>query len=120
MSTNINDVIEQLTSFLKTETRTETVVGQPFQLGEYTCVPVIRIGFGLGYGGGEGESEKQGKGGGSGGGAGMGIEPMGFLATHGSEITFIPSRSSYGLTAAFEKLPDLLATFIEKQKESKN
>lgn len=112
MQTNFDDVLTKVTDFLKSEAKTETVVGEEFILGEFTCVPVIRVGLGFGYGGGEGKDEKKGQGGGSGAGAGIGIEPLGFLATRGSEISFIPSKNSKGLAAAFEKMPDVLEKYL--------
>ncbi|MCF8244977.1 MAG: sporulation protein [Saprospiraceae bacterium] len=112
MKTNFDEVLSKVTEFLKTEARTETVVGKEFKLGEFTCVPVIRVGLGFGYGAGEGGDEKHAHGEGSGAGAGIGIEPLGFLATHGKEISFVPSRTSHGLSAAIEKIPDVLEKFL--------
>lgn len=123
MSFNLEETVKQLTDFLKTEAKTETVMGQSFQLGEFTCVPVIKFGIGLGYGGGEGKGNQQGKasGEGTGGGAGggMGVEPIGFLVTRSDQISFIPTRSSKGLSAAFERVPDLVEKLLEKQKDKK-
>jgi uncharacterized spore protein YtfJ len=123
MSLNLEESVKQLTEFLKTETKTESVIGQPFQLGEFSCVPVIKFGIGIGYGGGEGHGDAPGKGkgegGGSGAGGGVGISPIGFLATRGDQISFIPTTASKGLGAAFEKIPDLLEKFIEKKKQQK-
>jgi uncharacterized spore protein YtfJ len=113
MKENFEDVLRKVTEFLKTEARTETVVGKEFKLGEFTCVPVIRVGLGFGYGGGEGEDKKHGgHGEGSGVGAGIGIEPQGFLVSRGKEISFVPSKASHGLAAAFEKVPDVLEKFL--------
>jgi uncharacterized spore protein YtfJ len=79
-------------------------------------VPVIKFGMGLGYGGGEGHGDAPGKGNGEGGGTraggGIGVSPTGFLATRGGQISFIPTHTSKGLGAAFEKVPEL----IEKSK----
>jgi uncharacterized spore protein YtfJ len=123
MALNLEETVKQLTDFLKTEAKTETVVGQSFQLGEFTCVPVIKFGIGLGYGAGEGKGNQQGKGNGEGtgggAGAGLGVEPIGFLATRGDQISFLPTRSSKGLSAAFEKLPDLMEKMFDKKKEKK-
>jgi uncharacterized spore protein YtfJ len=123
MAVNLEETVKQLTDFLKTEAKTETVTGQAFQLGEFTCVPVIKFGIGLGYGGGEGHGDMPGKGkgegGGSGAGGGVGVAPIGFLVTRGDQISFIPTRISKGLGAAFEKVPDLLEKFLEKKKQSK-
>lgn len=118
MQANFDDVLVKVTEFLKTEARTETVVGKEFKLGEFTCVPVVRVGLGFGYGGGEGGDEKHAHGEGSGAGAGIGIEPLGFLVSRGSEISFVPSRTSHGLSAAIEKMPDVLEKFMAtKSKE---
>lgn len=123
MAFNLEETVKQLTDFLKTEAKTETVVGQSFQLGEFTCVPVIKFGLGVGYGGGEGHGDApgKGKGEGTGGGAGggMGVEPIGFLTTRGDQISFIPTRSNKGLSAVFEKVPDLLEKMLDKKKAQK-
>lgn len=115
MKTSINEVLSNVTEFLRSEAKTDTVIGQPFQLGNYSCVPVIRIGMGFGFGGGEGEDKKQGHGEGSGAGAGYGIEPIGFLVTHGDQIQFVGTRQSKGLSEVFEKVPDLLEKFLNKK-----
>jgi len=121
MAANLEETVKQLTDFLKTEAKTETVIGESFQLGEFTCIPVIKFGIGLGYGGGEGHGDMPGKGkgegGGTGAGGGIGVAPIGFLVTRGDQISFIPTRSSKGLGAAFEKVPDLLEKFIERKKQ---
>ena len=116
MSTNYEEVLRRLTDFLKSESSTETVIGKEFTLGSFTCVPVIRLGMGFGFGGGEGDMPSQaGHGEGSGAGAGFGIEPMGFLVAQGQEISFVPTRSSQGLAAAFERMPDLLEKFLSNR-----
>lgn len=122
MSKDMNDLLNNLTDFLEQEAKTETVVGKEFKLGEFTCVPVMRLGLGLGYGGGHGHDDKKG-GEGSGGGAGFGMDPIGFLVTRGSEISFVPSRHASGFSKAIERLPDVLekfATSRAKEKASAN
>ena len=117
---NLNEMLEKITDFLRSEAKTETIIGKQFQLGEFTCVPVMNIGLGFGGGGGEGKgvskSADQGEGMGSGGGAGMGMGPVGFLVTKAGEIQFIPARSSKGLSATFEKIPDLIEKILDKNK----
>ncbi|HSI74795.1 MAG TPA: GerW family sporulation protein [Lunatimonas sp.] len=115
MEANFSSVIEKLTEFLNREAKTETVVGEQFILGEFTCVPVVRVGMGLGSGGGEGDSSKNGKGHGLGAGVGMGIEPIGFLVTKGSEISFISTHQEKGISKMFDKVPDLLMSLIQKK-----
>ena len=110
---NFDEVLEKVTSFLQSEVRTETVIGDAFQLGEFSCIPVIRAGMGFGGGTGEGDSKQQGHGEGSGAGAGVGIEPIGFLVSRGDQISFISTKTNRGLSAAFEKVPDLLQKFLD-------
>lgn len=119
---NLNDILGKFTEFLKSEAKTETVIGQQFKLGEFTCVPVMAIGMGFGGGGGEGKGSNkgnEGQGTGSGGGAGMGMSPIGFLATKGDEIQFIPSRANKGLSLAFEKLPEIIDKFLATKNKAK-
>ena len=114
MKTEFEEAISKVMGFLKDEAKTETVIGTQFTLGEFLCVPVIRLGMGFGFGEDGGEDQKNGKGEGGGAGAGTGIEPIGFLVTRGDVINFIPTSSSKGLTAMFEKAPDLLGKYFEK------
>ncbi|MFI5263113.1 MAG: GerW family sporulation protein [Candidatus Kapaibacterium sp.] len=119
MKPEIDEVISKVTDFLRDEAKTETVVGKQFQLGDFTCVPVIRLGMGFGFGGGEGEGDNKktgaGKGEGAGGGAGAGMEPLGFLVTKGELIQFVPTHTSKGLSVMFEKAPEMLAKYFEKK-----
>jgi uncharacterized spore protein YtfJ len=114
---DLNDVLGNITEFLKTEAKTETIIGQQFTLGEFTCIPVMSIGLGFGGGGGEGKGVakgNEGQGIGTGGGGGLGMGPVGFLVTKGTDIQFISTRSGKGLNVIFEKLPELLDKYLEK------
>lgn len=114
---NVNEVLGKITEFLKTEAKTETIMGQPFKLGEYECIPVMSVGLGFGGGMGEGNKKNEDKGAGVGGGVGVGMGPVGFLVTKGSEIQFIPTKTSQGLSAAVEKLPGLVEKIADKFKK---
>ena len=72
MEMNFEALLQKLTEFIQKQAKTQTVIGEAFHLGEFTCVPVVRVGMGFGSGGGEGDSTKTGKG--QGGGAGAGID----------------------------------------------
>lgn len=118
MEMNIEHLVEKVTKFLQSEAKSETVVGEAFQLGDYSCIPVIRVGMGFGSGAGEGDAPKQdGHGEGGGVGGGMGIEPIGFLVSRADQISFISTKTNKGLSAAFEKVPDLLAKYLDHKKE---
>ena len=119
----LNETMEKITEFLKSETKIETIIGTEFKLGEFSCVPVMSVGLGFGGGGGEGKGKAmdktnaEGEGGGAGAGAGMGISPVGFLVTRSDEIQFITSHANKGLSAVFEKVPDLMNTYFERNKK---
>jgi uncharacterized spore protein YtfJ len=115
MNLHFEELLGKITDFIKTEAKTETVVGEPFELGEFKCIPVIKVGMGFGSGGGEGIKAKNEKAEGVGAGAGMGIEPIGFLVTKGEEISFLETGKSHGLAAAFEKVPDLIEKIYDKR-----
>lgn len=117
MDFNMQSLMEKITDFLKTEGHTETIIGKEFKLGEYLCVPVIRMGTGFGTGFGEaGRSGKE-HGEGGGGGAGIGIEPIGFLVTRGEHIHFIPTAHTRGLAAALEKAPEVIEKYFDEKRK---
>jgi len=108
MELQFEELLKQITDFIKNEAKTETVVGEAFDLGEFKCVPVIKVGIGFGSGGGEGFEKKDLKGEGMGIGAGVGIQPIGFLVTKGEHISFLEAGKTHGLAAMFEKVPEVV------------
>jgi len=114
MEMKFEELLGKITDFIQSEAKTETVIGNQFELGAFTCVPVMKVGLGFGSGGGAGNDPKAGKGQGGGAGAGMGLEPIGFLVTKDDQISFIEVGKSKGLSAAFEQVPDLLAKMLDK------
>jgi uncharacterized spore protein YtfJ len=116
MEMNFENLLQKLTEFLQKEAKTETVIGDAFKLGDFTCIPVVRIGVGFGSGGGSGDAAKTGKGEGGGAAAGLGIDPIGFLVTKDDKITFISTQQNRGLSAVFEKVPELIGKMMDKKK----
>lgn len=117
MEINVEALLDKVSEQVKTLARTETILGDEFTLGDFTVRPVIKVGTGFGSGTGSGtdpKSKQSGTGGGAG--AGIGISPVGFLVAKGDEISFIPSDKKSGLSALFDKVPDL----VEKMAEMKN
>jgi uncharacterized spore protein YtfJ len=117
MDIKIEALLDKVSEHVKSLASTETVLGEEFKLGEFTCRPVIKVGTGFGSGVGSGTDPKtknQGSGGGAG--AGIGVVPLGFLVTKGDEISFIPSDKKTALSSLLDKVPDL----VEKVAEMKN
>ena len=119
MELHFEELLKKITDFMKSEAKTETVVGEQFDLGEFKCVPVIKVGMGFGSGGGEGMEPKAGKGQGMGAGAGVGIEPIGFLVSKGDEISFLAAGKTQGLASVFEKVPDLIEKIANARSKEK-
>lgn len=123
MDIKIEALLDKVSEHVKSLASTETVLGEEFKLGEFTCRPVIKVGTGFGSGVGSGTDPKtknQGSGGGAG--AGIGVVPLGFLVTKGDEISFIPSDKKTALSSLLDKVPDLVekvADMKNKEKEEK-
>lgn len=113
MDTNYQETIKKILDDIKSLAKTETVIGEQFKLGEFTCVPVIKIGLGFGTGLGSGSEPKKGQGSGGGAGGGIGISPIAFLVTKGDEISVLSLDKKKGLSGVFDKVPDLMEKFIE-------
>jgi len=117
MEIKIDELLDNLSEHVKSIANTETVIGEEFKIGEFSCRPVIKLGTGFGSGTGTNDDPKgKYKGTGGGAGAGIGIIPMGFLTSRGSEISFIPVDKKTALSTLFEKVPDL----VEKMAEMKS
>ena len=113
MDTQIKELLHEVTHFMENEATTKTVIGEAFKLGEFDCIAVIRVGMGFGSGMGERNLPKHEHDEGFGAGAGMGIDPLGFLVAKKDQSSFIPTKTHSGLSAAFEKAPELIEKFLE-------
>jgi uncharacterized spore protein YtfJ len=111
---NVNNIFEKLQSFMKTE----TVVGEPIQVGEVTLVPFIEINFGLGTGGGGG-SEKEAKGEGGGLGSGGKISVSSVLVIKGDHVEMMPIKKSSSIDKLIEMVPEIMDKVDLKKKEEK-
>ncbi|MCB0650912.1 MAG: sporulation protein [Saprospiraceae bacterium] len=119
MKFHFEELLDKITDFIKTEAKTETIVGEPFMLGEFSCIPVIHVGMGFGTGAAEGDATKDTHAEGGGAGAGVTIEPIGFLVSKADKVEFVSTKSNTGLTAAFEKVPDLITRYFDLQEKNK-
>jgi len=118
MDMHVEEMLGQITDFIKSEAKTETILGEQFKLGEFLCIPVMKVSMGFGSGGGEGEDPKKGKGQGGGAGAGVNLEPIGFLVTKGDDISFLGAGKTKGLSALFEKVPEMIEKLADRRKEA--
>jgi len=115
MEFNLDAMVNKVFDELRSAVKTETVIGQAFKLGEFECVPVIKVSMGFGSGGGSGDRSKNSSGNGGAAGAGIGLDPVAFLVTRGDEISLVSITKSKGMDAVFEKVPDLLEKVMDKR-----
>ena len=114
-----DNLLNKVTGQVNELASTETILGEEFTIGEFTCRPVIKVGTGFGTGAGKGEKSRKGHGTGAGAAGGIGIAPVGFLVVKGGEISFIPASNKKGLSAVFEKVPDLIEKIMEMKAKEK-
>ncbi len=117
MNMKFDETFDKMLDQLRSMAKTETVVGEPFKLGDFTCIPIIKIGMGFGGGGGSGDDTKKRKGSCGATVAGLGITPVGFLVSRGEEISFLSSDKNKGIQTIFEKVPDLVEKIIDMKKK---
>ena len=116
MEINVESLLNAVSEQVKSHTNTDQILGEEFQMGEYTCRPVIKVGAAFGGGGAIGDDpKKKTSGTGEGGAAGMAVVPVGFLVTKGEEINFINIKRNAALSGLLEKMPDLMEKMAEKK-----
>ena len=116
---SLDDLVKTVMEELHTIVRTETVVGEPVEVGPKTLlVPVCKVSFGFAAGG-SGSAEAKG-GGGTGGGAS--VEPVAFVVIKDGKPQLLPFKERrVSLGKAVELLPDILEKIkdFKPKKEAK-
>lgn len=112
---NLKTIFEKLENFFKTE----TVVGDPIQVGEVTLIPIIDIAFGMGSGGGDGKDLKGNDGSGGGAGVGAKISPNSILVIKGGEVSIISLKDRGSVERVLEMVPELIGKVSDKMAEKK-
>ncbi len=101
----LESMFEKLEKFL----RTETVVGESFQVGEVTLIPIINVSFGIAGGEGAGKDSEGNDGKGSGTGVGCRIAPNAMLIIKGSDVSALPLTGRGSLERIMEMVPEIIA-----------
>jgi uncharacterized spore protein YtfJ len=117
MASTAEAIIKTLMDEIKSITRTETILGDPINVGSNTIIPVCRIMVGFGAGGGEGEMKEKQGGSGGGGGGGLKVEPAAFIVIKGDEVTIHGAKPGK-LEGLFETVPGIIEK-IQKAKKAK-
>lgn len=115
---NMHEVMESMYNKLDKFLKTETVIGEPMEIGNIKLIPIISASFGIGGGGSEGGDTKAKDGGkGTGGGLGCRITPNAILVVKGDEVNLISLSKQGCLDKLFEQLPELLKMVKGPQEE---
>lgn len=109
------NILKDLVGELKELAKTETVVGAPVTIGEYTVLPISRVSLGVGAGGGAGETEKKSSTGeGGGGGGGIRVIPVALVAVRGGELNVHMLGRGASLGHTVRKVPDLVESILDR------
>ncbi len=118
MADSVVEIVHCIVDELKQMARSETVVGEPIQVGARTIVPVVKLSVGFGAGGGRGESKEEGSGFGGGGGGGAKIEPAAFIIIDDENIRLLPAKKG-AMEGLIESIPTLVRDVAKTAAESK-
>jgi len=105
---NKNNVFKDFLPQLKSFVKSETVFGEPYNIGETTIIPVNSVKVGFGFGGGE-FSKKSAES--SGGGGGVLLTPVAFLVVKGDDVS-VTNLNSGNIENIMLKAPEFLEKFI--------
>jgi uncharacterized spore protein YtfJ len=114
----VNESMETLFNSLEKFFRTETVIGQPMEIGETTIIPIITVTFGAGGGGGGGNDEKGNGGTGTGLGVGAKITPDAVLVIKNGEVSMLPVKNKCNLDKLVNMVPELVKKIKLKKDDS--
>lgn len=117
MATTAEQILKTLLDEIRTIARTETILGDPINIGSNTIIPVCRIMFGFGAGGGEGEMQQKKGCAGGGGGGGVRVEPAAFIVIKGEQVTVMGAKPGK-LEGFFEAVPGIIEK-IQKARKTK-
>ena len=117
MGSAAGEIIGKLMEELRTIAKTETILGEKLQVGEFTLIPVSKVSLGLGAGAGQGSENKKAGEGGAGGGGVM-VTPIAFIVVKGDEITFHVLKRGGTLETLLENLPEMAEKILANKEKT--
>lgn len=112
MPNNVSEILKNIVGELKEMARSQSVVGEPINLGNKIVVPLVKISVGFGAGGGQNEKQSEGAQFGGGGGGGARIEPAAFIVIDGDKISLLSAKPGKYDTL-IEAVPSLIGKLID-------
>lgn len=103
---------------LKNITRSETIIGEPISVGNYSVAPVTKISVGFVTGGGEyGDAESSDFPFAGASGAGMSVNPVCFLVSDGKSFKVVGLNTPSAFDRIIAAVPDIISKFTAKKKK---
>ncbi len=119
MPNNVSEILKNIVGELKEMARSQSVVGEPINLGNKIVVPLVKISVGFGAGGGQNEKQSEGSQFGGGGGGGARIEPAAFIVIDGDKISLLSAKAGKYDTL-IEAVPNLIGKLIDLKAAAKD
>lgn len=110
--TKFSEVIESLFKGMETVLSTDTVIGEPKQIGDTIIVPIIDVAFGVGANSGSKEKSDIGL-----GGMGGKITPSAVLVIQGDKIKLVNVKNQETSTKILDMIPDIVEKITTKTKK---
>lgn len=111
--TKFSEVIESLFKGMETVLSTDTVIGEPKQIGDTIIVPIIDVAFGVGANSGSKEKSDIGL-----GGMGGKITPSAVLVIQGDKIKLVNVKNQETSTKILDMIPDIVDKITTKTKKN--
>ncbi len=109
MANIVTESLEAILGKLETITKTETVVGEPTEIGGVIIVPLVEVTVGAGAGGGGTTDKNAEKGGG--GGLGAKISPSAVLVINNGSVQLVNIKNKDSLNKLIDMVPAILNKF---------
>jgi uncharacterized spore protein YtfJ len=113
---SLPEVLKTALDQIKYIAKTETIFGDPIEVGEITLIPISKVSIGFAAGG--ANSEKR-SGAGTGTGGGVQIIPVAFISVSGDKVRIHTlDKSDPGLSKIISMAPDIVkkvSEFIDKK-----
>lgn len=107
MTNVVAESLEAILNKVETIVKSETVVGEPTNIGGVIIVPLVDVSVGAGAGGGGKDSEGQS----SGGGFGAKISPSAVLVINNGDVQLVNIKSKDSLNKLIDMVPQILSKF---------
>lgn len=108
MGNVVAESLEAILSKVETIAKSETVVGEPTNIGGIIIVPLVDVSIGAGAGG---SSNEKNSGGSSGGGFGAKITPSAVLVINNGDVQLVNIKNKDSLNKLIDMVPQILNKF---------